>query len=84
MASSTTKQTKSFLFGLTILAALLIGAGCADSATSRDVSQADIKQGQDNRIKEIQDNPNLTPEQKAAMIETVKGNIPGRDDATRK
>jgi hypothetical protein len=84
MASSTKKQTMHLLLGVLLAPALFVGAGCGDSATSRDVSQAEIKQGQDNRIKEIENNPNLTAEQKAAMIETVKGNIPGRDDANRK
>jgi hypothetical protein len=84
MASSTKKQTMHLLLGMLLASALVGSAGCGDSATSRDVSQAEIKQGQDNRIKEIENNPNLTAEQKAAMIETVKGNIPGRDDANRK
>jgi hypothetical protein len=62
---------------LSLLALLLIGC-TGDTSVSKQPSQAEIQAGIDRRVKEIDDNPNLSPEQKEQMKSHITAAKPGR------
>ena len=57
---------------------VVVGCNAGDTSVSREPSAAEIKAGQDVRIKEIESNPNLSAEDKEKMKGVILGNIPGK------
>ena len=81
--------TKFISNNFTAITALLITAGIVTIIWMwRDVEtkqiEADVKlvETTENEITEVLNNPDLTAEQKAALIELILQNIPGTDDGT--
>lgn len=66
-----------------ILAALVasIGlVGCGDSNPTNEPSQADIDKAVENKFKHVDNDPNLTPEQKEEMKKHMSGGSPRTRD----
>lgn len=71
------------IFALGVIALLAIGCDAGDTSGNRNYSQSDVDKAVESRIKAIEENPNLTPEQKEQMISLEKGQVPGRDKSAR-
>lgn len=67
------------------VAGMAILAGCSGATdVSTQPSKAEIDEGVQRRIKEIENRPGLTPEQKEAQIARVRGSTDQKEAESRK